>query len=94
MPRVFVPASALALVLMLAACGTTGTEDAEGAAAAFPSGTAVDYQLGEAYPPADGVGIVVRDRSADPAPGLYSICYVCQSVSAASRKDEEVLAGA
>lgn len=76
MSRVFVPAIALTLVLMFAACGTTGTEDAEGAAAAFPAGAAVDYQLGEAYPPADGVGIVARDRSADPAPGLYSICYV------------------
>lgn len=76
MPRVFVPAGAFALVLMLAACGATGSEDAEGAPPAFPAGSAVDYQLGEAYSPADGVGIVARDRSAEPADGLYSICYV------------------
>ncbi|MFF3611786.1 endo alpha-1,4 polygalactosaminidase [Streptomyces sp. NPDC002580] len=35
-----------------------------------------DYQIGGAYPPAAGVGIVSRDRSSSPAPGLYNICYV------------------
>ncbi|MFD4524344.1 endo alpha-1,4 polygalactosaminidase [Streptomyces sp. NPDC058470] len=35
-----------------------------------------DYQIGGAYPPPPGVGIVSRDRSASPAPGLYNICYV------------------
>ncbi|MYU56667.1 MULTISPECIES: endo alpha-1,4 polygalactosaminidase [Streptomyces] len=35
-----------------------------------------DYQLGGAYPPPDGVRALSRDRSADPAPGLYNICYV------------------
>lgn len=46
------------------------------AAEPLPTDTGVDYQLGGAYPPADGVGIVSRDRHDDPAPGLYSICYV------------------
>lgn len=41
-----------------------------------PAGGAPDYQLGGAYEPADGVEIVGRDRTAEPAPGLYSICYV------------------
>ncbi|WP_449283261.1 endo alpha-1,4 polygalactosaminidase [Leucobacter sp.] len=41
-----------------------------------PAGAAPDYQLGGAYPPADGVGIVVRDRLAAPDPERYSICYV------------------
>jgi hypothetical protein len=41
-----------------------------------PIGAAFDYQLGGAYPPAAGVQIVVRDRTAAPEPGLYSICYV------------------
>lgn len=42
----------------------------------LPTGTDVDYQLGgPAYVP-DNVGIVVRDRTADPAPGAYNICYV------------------
>ncbi|MEW2168284.1 endo alpha-1,4 polygalactosaminidase [Streptomyces sp. NPDC007084] len=35
-----------------------------------------DYQIGGAYPPAPGVRVVSRDRSASPAPGLYNICYV------------------
>ena len=35
-----------------------------------------DYQLGGAYPPAAGVSVVTRDRTAAPAPGVYSICYV------------------
>lgn len=51
-----------------------------GAAAADPvlppTGTDVDYQLGGAAPPADHVGIVVRDRTARPATGRYNICYV------------------
>lgn len=41
-----------------------------------PAGGAPDYQLGGAYEPADGVGIVGRDRTAEPAAGRYSICYV------------------
>lgn len=41
-----------------------------------PIDTNYDSQLGGAYPPADGVGIVSRDRTAAPAEGLYSICYV------------------
>ncbi|PSM37390.1 hypothetical protein C6Y14_42510 [Streptomyces dioscori] len=35
-----------------------------------------DYQIGGAYPPPSSVGIVARDRTADPARGLYNICYV------------------
>lgn len=41
-----------------------------------PSGVKWDYQIGGAYTPPAGVGIVSRDRSAAPAPGLYNICYV------------------
>jgi len=41
-----------------------------------PAGGVADYQLGGAYRPAAKVDIVVRDRTADPAPGVYSICYV------------------
>lgn len=36
----------------------------------------LDYQLGEAYAPPAGVSIVVRDRTAPIAPGLYNVCYV------------------
>jgi hypothetical protein len=42
----------------------------------LPPGARVDYQLGGAYPPADGVAGVVRDRTAAPAAGLWSACYV------------------
>ncbi len=41
-----------------------------------PSGGRADYQLGEAYRPGDDVVIVARDRTAAPASGRYSICYV------------------
>ncbi len=41
-----------------------------------PANGSFDYQLGEAYPPPDGVVVVSRDRNASPAAGLYNICYV------------------
>ncbi|MEW1958197.1 endo alpha-1,4 polygalactosaminidase [Kineococcus sp. NPDC059986] len=41
-----------------------------------PPGAVADYQLGGAYPPAADVRVVVRDRTAAPGPGLYSVCYV------------------
>jgi len=44
--------------------------------AALPPRAAIDYQLGGPYDPPDSVQIVVRDRTAQPAEGAYSICYV------------------
>jgi hypothetical protein len=41
-----------------------------------PGNAALDYQLGGAYAPPSGVGIVSRDRTEAPAAGLYNICYV------------------
>jgi len=41
-----------------------------------PAHARFDYQIGGAYPPATGVSIVDRDRTARPAVGLYNICYV------------------
>ncbi|MBK1785959.1 endo alpha-1,4 polygalactosaminidase [Prauserella sp. ASG 168] len=43
---------------------------------AWPEGARFDYQLGAAYPPGDGVGLVVRDSTAEPAEGAYNVCYV------------------
>jgi hypothetical protein len=40
------------------------------------AGDAFDYQLGGPYHLPAGVGTVVRDRTAAPAPGAYNICYV------------------
>jgi hypothetical protein len=41
-----------------------------------PLGAGFDYQLGGAYTPPAGVGLVVRDSSDAPAPGVYSVCYL------------------
>ncbi|MFK3678056.1 endo alpha-1,4 polygalactosaminidase [Microbacterium sp. NPDC090218] len=66
-----------ALLLMLGGCAAPAEPPAATAAFALPPvGAVPDYQLGGAYDPAPEVGIVGRDRSADPAPGVYSICYV------------------
>lgn len=54
----------------------TGPTDGRDAVELPPAGAGLDYQLGGAYPPADGVGIVVRQYGADPAPEIYSVCYV------------------
>ncbi|WP_238992344.1 endo alpha-1,4 polygalactosaminidase [Jiangella ureilytica] len=41
-----------------------------------PAGGRFDYQLGGPHPPAPGVVVVARDVTAEPAPGLYNVCYV------------------
>lgn len=68
-----VPLRRCALVvaaLALAACG--GEESAAGP---LPGGV-VDYQLGGSYDPEERVTVVVRDRTDEPDPARYSICYV------------------
>ncbi len=55
---------------------TTGDTDDPSTFALPPADAGLDYQLGGAYPPPPGVGIVARDRNAAPAAGLYNICYV------------------
>ena len=62
-------------VLALGLVGCTPSPDA-GPADGPPWGLHVDYQLGGAHDPADGVTGVVRDRTASPADGLWSACYV------------------
>lgn len=62
----------LAVLLLTTACSASAPDAAGGA----PWGLRVDYQLGGAYEPADGVTGVVRDRTDPPAPGLWSACYV------------------
>ena len=74
--RAVVAVAATALVtLALAGCVGTSTDDTS-TFVLPPAGATPDYQLGGAYDPAEGVGIVGRDRSDEPAEGLYSICYV------------------
>lgn len=76
----------LALLSSLAACSSGGSDEAgPGRSATGRSGDGVrrpaadaafDYQLGGAYAPPAKTRAVSRDRSADPAPGVYNICYV------------------
>ncbi|WGL53151.1 endo alpha-1,4 polygalactosaminidase [Nocardioides sp. BP30] len=42
----------------------------------LPAGTRFDYQLGGVRSVPAGVGIVVRDRTAQPLAGHYNVCYV------------------
>lgn len=42
----------------------------------LPSHTDVDYQLGGVRSVPASVGVVVRDRTAAPAPGRFNVCYV------------------
>ncbi|KAF6742933.1 glycoside hydrolase family 114 protein [Ephemerocybe angulata] len=41
-----------------------------------PENGQFDYQLGGEYTPPPGTQIVVRDRTASPAPNVYNICYI------------------
>jgi hypothetical protein len=59
-------------VLLLAGCTTV----ADAGPPPPPAGAGFDYQLGGGYPPPDGVAVVARDSTDDPAPGAYNICYV------------------
>ncbi|WP_314425810.1 endo alpha-1,4 polygalactosaminidase [uncultured Microbacterium sp.] len=61
---------------LIALTGCTADAASSAALSPPPAGATPDYQLGGAYGPADGVGIVGRDRSDPPADGVYSICYV------------------
>lgn len=52
------------------------TSDAVAATTLPPVHAKFDYQIGGAYTPPSGVRVVSRDHSAQPAAGLYNICYV------------------
>ncbi|WP_327233108.1 endo alpha-1,4 polygalactosaminidase [Streptomyces sp. NBC_01317] len=79
-------AALLCLVLLVTGCGGgSGRGSGESSGQASRAGSVVrppgagdpfDYQLGGAYDLPAGVSTVVRDRTAAPAPGAYSICYV------------------
>jgi hypothetical protein len=60
------------LVLAASSCSTGSGSDAPG----LPPSGGVDYQLGGAYEPSAGTAVVVRDATAEPAPGIYSVCYL------------------
>ncbi|KAA9087378.1 endo alpha-1,4 polygalactosaminidase [Microbacterium radiodurans] len=67
------------VAVLLTSCApviSDGAAPRDASVAPPPAGAVPDYQLGGAYEPDDGVGIVGRDRGAAPAEGRYSICYV------------------
>lgn len=84
--------SACATVLALAATASCAAGPAASSPSSAPTGTTgttpsvtlpptsgtFDYQLGGGYDAVAGasIDVVVRDASADPLPGAYSICYV------------------
>ncbi len=65
----------LVIVLVLGLTGLAPTA-ASARVEPLPSGTDADYQLGGADDVPDSVGILVRDRTARPARGVYNVCYV------------------
>lgn len=62
-------------LLMCAGCAASGSASAQ-AVALPPPGAGIDYQLGGAGPAPSGVGVLVRDRSEQPDPERYSVCYL------------------
>ncbi|MFI6088007.1 endo alpha-1,4 polygalactosaminidase [Streptomyces sp. NPDC051218] len=74
-------AACAAALFLAAACATDdgkeapATDRADSVRAPKPDAV-FDYQLGGPYQPGDAVQAVSRDRSAEPAKGLYNVCYV------------------
>ncbi|AHH99022.1 endo alpha-1,4 polygalactosaminidase [Kutzneria albida] len=54
----------------------TGTAPPHATVTAPPVTAGFDYQIGGAYTPPSQVRVVSRDHTAQPAAGLYNICYV------------------
>jgi hypothetical protein len=81
---VFRAAAALIVLAALASCSSDpddkgpdeSTKPSPKAVRLPPVHAGFDYQIGGAYTPPTGVRIVARDRKAEPARGLYNICYV------------------
>ncbi|GAA2264243.1 hypothetical protein GCM10010145_44740 [Streptomyces ruber] len=70
-------ASATAVVgALLVACGPSASAAPTATVEPPPAGAVFDYQIGAPYTPASDVEVVTRDHTADPADGLYNICYV------------------
>ncbi|MFE6304407.1 endo alpha-1,4 polygalactosaminidase [Nocardiopsis sp. NPDC057823] len=68
-------AAVAALAVLATACAPAADLSSHAEPEGLPQG-GFDYQLGGGYGPPDGVGIVVRDSTDEPEPGLYSVCYV------------------
>ncbi|WP_166025568.1 endo alpha-1,4 polygalactosaminidase [Streptomyces chilikensis] len=75
--------TAVLLCVLLVAATAVGCAPADTGKATGPKevvlpepGVDFDYQLGGPYAPPDGVGAVVRDRTAKAVRGVYNVCYV------------------
>lgn len=64
------------LLLILGIALLAGGPAAAASVVPPPVGVDVDYQLGGVRSVPDRVGIVVRDRKAEPLAGRYNVCYV------------------
>lgn len=71
--RILAAVAGVALIASLSTCARPATAET---VAPPPVNAPFDYQLGGPYDPRPEVEVVSRDRTAEPAPGLYSICYV------------------
>lgn len=72
MPRALLSMTALgAVALLVAACAGSGA-----GGGVLPAEGGADYQLGGASDLPEGVSVVVRDVTAEPVAGAYSVCYV------------------
>lgn len=61
---------AVVLVLLVGGCGSAP------AVRLPPPGAVASYQLGGPYDPPAGTEVVVRDSTAEPLEGAYSVCYL------------------
>ena len=73
--RLLLATLATATALTAAVSGFTRSS-ADAAVTLPPTHANFDYQIGGPYKPPAGVQVVTRDRTAAPAAGLYTICYV------------------
>ncbi|MDJ1113124.1 endo alpha-1,4 polygalactosaminidase [Microbacterium dauci] len=69
-------AALAAVALLLTGCAAQPPHDPPGGIPLPPVGGDLDYQLGGAYNPPEGVEIVGRDRAAASVDDVYSVCYV------------------
>jgi hypothetical protein len=69
-------AAVVATMIALAACAASVPPAEQDDFAVLLGDGTFDYQLGGAYPPAEDVSVVVRDRSDAPEADVHSICYI------------------
>ncbi len=73
----FLAGAALAAAVVAGtACSASAAPAGTQAVTPPPVKAGFDYQIGGAYTPASDVKVVSRDHTAQPAAGLYNICYV------------------